>query len=295
MSITKVVIPVAGDGTRMLPVSKSLPKEMLPVGRKPAVQYVVEEAIAAGLRQVLFITGRMKSAVADYFDIDVELERKLAEAGKRDLLEDMAFHEANVTFMYVRQSAPRGLADAVATARDFVGNDPFVLCLGDTMVASEENGQLLRRLIESHQRHGSDATVAVEPVSPEALHHYGVIKVKDESASPLEIVDVVEKPPADQAPSNLTVASRYVFNPDIFEAIDATVPDIHTGALELTESLRVLIRRGKTVHGVRLEEDETRCDVGSFPAYFKAFVDFALEDEKYGYLLRQHLYRKLQQ
>jgi len=294
MAIKKVVIPVAGVGTRMLPLSKSLPKEMLPVGRKPAVQYVVEEALAAGLTQVLFVTGRQKTAIEDHFDIDVELERKLSEAGKDDLLEEMRFVDSEATFLYVRQSAPLGLADAVAAAKDFVGDESFVVCLGDTIIAGDEPGHLLRRMVDSHAASGAAATVGVETVGPESLHHYGVIKVTDETADPLQIIDLVEKPSADQAPSNMTVASRYVFDPDIFEAIATTVSERHSGLLQLTDSLRVLIHQQKKVAGVRLEEGETSYDVGTFADYYRAFVDFALEDDKYGYVLRQHLSRKLQ-
>ena len=294
MAIRKVVIPVAGTGTRLLPASKSLPKEMLPVGRKPAVQYVVEEAEAAGLKQILFVTGRQKTSIEDHFDKDVELERKLRELGRDEMLDELAHQEMDVSFWFVRQSEPRGLADAVNVARDFIGDEPFVVALGDSIIRSDQRGALLERMIAHHESTGAACTIAIEQQPAEMLHHYGVVVLKDPDADPLVITDVVEKPAPDQAPSNLTIAGRYIFNPNLFDAIAATVPELNSGMLQLTDSVRVLMQQGHAVHGIRLAEGEARYDIGSFDAYFKAFVDFALADEKYGYRLRQHLYRRLQ-
>jgi len=293
MPIQKVVIPVAGAGTRLLPVTKCQPKEMLPVGRKPAVQYVVEEAEAAGLKQILFVTGRQKTAIEDHFDKDPDLARRLSQSGKSDLLEELAYEELAVSFFFVRQREPKGLADAVATARDFVDDEPFVVSLGDSIILSRGSSNLLERMIDCHQRNDAACTVALEEVPVESIHRYGAVKpVEGEGGDEFRIADLIEKPPPDQAPSNLAIAARYIFTPAIFEAIERTVPD-RRGELQITDSIRILAQQGLPVWGVTLGRHARRYDVGNFESYFIAFADFALADEKYGYTLRQHLYRRL--
>ena len=296
MEIRKVVIPVAGAGTRLLPVTKSQPKEMLPVGRKPVVQYVVEEAEQAGLRQILLITGRKKTSIEDHFDRDVELVRKLTSGGRSELVEELAYEEMNVSFFYVRQSAEAGQADAIRQARDFVGDEHFVVAHGDTIIASVGEEPLLKRMMRVHLESEADATIAVEEVAEEEIHRYGIVKPTGDVAAGAEwfpVEDLVEKPTATEAPSRWAVASRYVLAPGIFEAIDRTVPAAD-GEIYLTDSLRLLLRQGGTVVGVTLAPEEHRYDIGNFESYFQAFVDFALADEKYGYTLRQHLYRKME-
>jgi UTP--glucose-1-phosphate uridylyltransferase len=295
MQVQKVVIPVAGAGTRLLPVTKCQPKEMLPVGRKPAVQYVVEEAEAAGLKQILFVTGRQKTSIEDHFDKDPELAHRLSASGKSDLLEELAYEEMAVSFFFVRQREPKGLADAVAAARDFVGQEPFVVSLGDSIILSRGGANLLQRMIECHETHGAACTVAVEEVPLQNIHRYGAVKPAEaEPGDVFRVADLIEKPPPDQVPSNLAIASRYVFNPEIFEAIERTVPD-RFGELQITDSIRILASRGRPVWGVKLGRNARRYDIGNFESYFIAFADFALADEKYGYTLRQHLYRRLGQ
>ena len=289
MAIEKVVIPVAGAGTRLLPVTKSQPKEMLPVGRKPVVQYVVEEAEEAGLRQILFVTGRHKQSIEDHFDRDMDLIRKLTEMGRDPIIEELDYDERDVSFFYVRQSAPAGLADAVRCARDFVGASPFVVSLGDTIIRSGGSARLLERMIAAHLANGAAATIAVERVKPDLAHSYGIVIPDGEPSDVFRIKGLVEKPR--EAPSPFAIAARYIFDPVIFEGIDRTVAD-SKGELQLTDSIRVLINMGKSVQCVLLGPEESRYDIGSFASYFRAFVDFALEDEKYGYTLRQHLARK---
>jgi len=296
MAIRKVVIPVAGAGTRLLPVTKSQPKEMLPVGRKPVVQYVVEEAEQAGLHQILFVTGRKKTSIEDHFDSDVELVRKLASGGRSELVEELAYEEMNVSFFYVRQSTEAGQADAIRRARDFVGDEHFVVAHGDTIIASPGEEPLLKRMMRVHLESEADATVAVEEVAEEDIHRYGIVKPVGDVADGAEsftIEDLVEKPAATGAPSRWAVASRYVLAPRIFETIDRTVPAAD-GEVYLTDSLRLLLRQGGTVVCVGLAPEERRYDIGNFESYFQAFVDFALADEKYGYTLRQHLYRRME-
>ncbi len=294
MEIKKAVIPVAGTGTRLLPVTKSQPKEMLPVGRKPVVQYVVEEAEAAGLKEVLFITGRQKTSIADHFDRDVELIRRLTQSGKSEMLEELVFEEMGLSYYYVRQSEPKGLANAVYHAKDFVGPENFVVALGDTIIKGKDGGELLQRMIKCHLKNKAACTIAVEEVALEHIYRYGAVKPKGAVGDEFLIEDLVEKPMPQEAPSNLAIAARYILSPAVFDSIKRTVPDEH-GELWLTDSIRILLNQGLKVYCVKLREDQRRYDIGNFESYFKAFVDFAIEDEKYGYTLRQHLYRTIGQ
>lgn len=295
MNIKKVIIPVAGAGTRLLPVTKSQPKEMLPVGRRPIVQYVVEEAEAAGLHQVLFVTGKNKRAIEDYFDKDTELIARLNQSGQDELVEELNALDFNCSFFYVRQNVQAGLADAIAQSKDFVDGQNFVVALGDSTIKSPDPGNLIRRMMKIHKEKQAACVVAVQKVDPAIAHKYGVVSPGAEiEPGVFELTDLVEKPPTGQAPSDLAVCARYVFNSVIFKAISRTTPDCR-GELQITDSIRLLLKENKPVYAVKLNETETRYDIGNFETYFKAFVDFALDDEKYGYTLRQHLYRKLQE
>ena len=300
MSIEKVVIPVAGLGTRLLPATKSQPKEMLPVGRKPVVQYVVEEMIEQGLRKFLFITGRNKRSIEDHFDRDMELMERLTESGNVELLEELDYEAEGVDFFYTRQSihpgwkVPAGLGDAVAASQDFVGQEAFVVALGDSIIKSGEHSGLVQRLIASHLRHGSCCTIAVCPVPADEVQRYGIVKPKGRMGSDFEIEDIIEKPPEDEAPSRFAVAARYVFNPEIFTAIEHTAPGAG-GELQLTDAIRILLKMGHKVRCVKLKNDETRYDIGNPESYFRAFMDFALADPKYGYLIRQYLQKRLRE
>jgi len=293
MKIEKAVIPVAGLGTRLLPATKSQPKEMLPVGRKPVVQYVVEEIINADISQILFITGRKKTAIEDHFDADPELIKKLKESGKFSLLNDLEYEKDVSGFYYIRQSVQAGLADAIRLARNFVGKQPFIVALGDSIIRSSDNSNLLKRMVDVHLKTKSDCTIAVEEVPENDVYKYGIIELKDRGTSNVcEVKDLIEKPEIGKAKSNLAIAARYVFNPVIFDFIDKTMPD-DGGELQLTDSIRLMIKRDYKVHCVKLNEGEKRYDIGNFESYFKAFTDFALLDDKYGYLLRQYLIQKM--
>ncbi|MCD6519171.1 MAG: UTP--glucose-1-phosphate uridylyltransferase [Anaerolineae bacterium] len=294
--IVKVVVPVAGMGTRLLPATKSQPKEMLPVGRRPVVQYVVEELEAAGLTQILFITGRKKTAIEDHFDPDPELVRLLSAGGGYALLEELKYTETEARFFYTRQSTPLGLADAVGHAKEFVGDDHFVVALGDSIIKSSDGSSFLRALIADHLRSGAACTLAVEEVNRDEVYRYGVVKPKEgqETAQSFDVEDLVEKPRPEVAPSNLAIAARYVFSPAIFDAIQRTAPD-RNGELQLTDSIRLLLQLGYKVRAMRLRPKERRYDIGNFESYFKAFIDFAIADEKYGYMVRQYLKRKVRE
>lgn len=291
-AVRKAVIPVAGLGTRMLPVTKSQPKEMLPVGRKPTVQYIVEELERAGVNQILLVTGRKKTSIEDHFDQDPELRRYLIESGSGDLVEAMQYADSGTTFFYTRQSTPRGNGDAVRLGRDFVGAEPFFVAFGDSIIAGPPQQRLLSRMVSALESTGAAAVLAVEEVAPEDAYKYGVVQPKQGIGDVFEIVDLVEKPPAGAAPSNFAIAARYLFTPDVFAAIDATLPG-KGGEVWLADSIRVLLKQGAAVCCVRLGPGERRYDIGNFETYFKAFVDFALADERYGYLLRQHLQKRL--
>jgi len=292
-SVVKVVVPVAGMGTRLLPATKSQPKEMLPVGRRPVVQYVVEELVAAGLCQILFVTGRKKTVIEDHFDPDPELVRTLSTGGGYALLEELKYTETDANFFYTRQSVPRGLADAVGKAEDFIGGDHFVVALGDSIIRTRDGSSLLRDMIAIHLRSGAACTVAVEEVDPSEVYRYGIVQPAEhaETGNNFEIKDLVEKPNIQTAPSTLAIAARYVFSPAVFEAIHRTAPD-RNGELQLTDSIRLLLRLGHQVRAVRLRPGQRRYDIGNFESYFRAFIDFALADEKYGYMVRQYLKRK---
>ncbi len=292
MGIEKAVIPVAGAGTRLLPATKSQPKEMLPVGRKPVVQYVVEELVAQGLRKILFITGRKKRSIEDHFDKDPELVRMLTESGNNGLLEQLEYEKAEVSFFYVRQGLPLGLGHAIGCAEDFVGDEPFVVALGDTIMQPTESPTLVHRLIQSHLSHKSNCTLAVCEVSEDEVNRYGIVKPKAEEGEEFEAETLVEKPAKGEMASRYAIAARYVFNPNIFEAIRRTPPGMG-GEIQITDAIGVLLQMGGKVRCLKLGPGEKRYDIGNHQAYFRAFVDFALMDEEYGYTVRQYLQRKL--
>ena len=285
--VSKAVILVAGLGTRLLPATKSQPKEMLPVGRKPVVQYVVEEMEQAGINQVLLVTGRKKSSIEDHFDRDPDLEERLG-SDDLELSDKLPNFDTLLHIFYTRQSQQTGQADAVRLAQEFVGDEPFVVAFGDTII---QGGNLLRRMIESHEQSGAVCTVAVEQVAPEDTHRYGVVMPKDTIGREFAIEGIVEKPPRGTEPSNYAVVPRYVMNRELFEAIRLTLPG-KGNELWLADSIEVLIKQQQLVRCVALAPEEVRYDIGNFETYFKAFIDFALSDEKYGYLVRQHLLRK---
>jgi UTP--glucose-1-phosphate uridylyltransferase len=287
-TIRKAVIPVAGLGTRLLPATKSQPKEMLPVGRKPVVQYVVEEMVRCGITQILLITGRAKRAIEDHFDRDEDLVARLQAGGHERLVGTLQYEVLPVTIFYTRQHAPQGLGDALRYAEDFVGNEPFVVALGDTIIKSDKH-EVVSRLIESFQSHQTSAVIAVENVVTEDVYKYGIVSPA-ESGTDFAISDLIEKPPISAAPSTMAIAARYVFGPELFAAIKTTLPD-RKGEVQLVDAIKVLLARGLGVRGVVLGADEKRYDIGNYESYFRAFIDFALADEQVGYTVRQYINR----
>ncbi len=288
MSIDLAVVPVAGRGTRLLPLTKSQPKEMLPVGRKPVVQHVVEELARCGIGRVLFITGPGKAAIENHFDIDAELVTLLRESGKEELLVELAFEREDLQYVYTRQRRQLGLGHAVLCARPVVGEQAFVVALGDSILGLGAGSAALRRMIELFESSGAAAVVALEEVPREEVSQYGIARPRHGAGEAFELDDLVEKPGVDEAPSNLAVAARYVFAPEIFTFLETTPPG-KGEEIQLTDAIRAMIRAGHKVLGLRLGPDERRYDIGHFESYFTAFVEFALADPQYGSTLRRHL------
>lgn len=281
------VIPVAGLGTRLLPATKSQPKEMLPVGRKPIVQYIVEELIRVGLEEFLFITGPGKTSIENHFGINHELVQTLRETGKEELLSELEFDRFHAQYYYTRQRQLLGLGHAVMCARTFVGSQPFVVALGDSIIGLNAQSDVVQRMQRCFEENNCAAVIAFEEVPDAEVSQYGIAKPKSD-AEFFEVLDIVEKPSLDEAPGNLAVAARYIFTPRIFEALDRTTAG-KGGEIQLTDAVKLLIEEGATVYGVRLHSDERRYDIGNFESYFRAFTEFALADEKHGAALREYI------
>ena len=294
MAVTKAVLPVAGLGTRLLPATKSQPKEMLPVGSKPVVQYVVEELIEQGIDKFLFITGRKKRSIEDHFDDDPELEARLSGKGKSNIGE-LDYAARGVDFFYVRQRRAAGNADAVRMAAEFVGSDSFVVAFGDTIIHSDRDPGVVARMVASHESNQSAATSGVWEVAPEDVVKYGIVQPvggRDDGGAEFAIEDIIEKPAVEDAPTRLAVAARYVFTNSIFDAIAKIEPGLG-GELWLTDAIRHQIKSEEKVRCVRLTEQEGRYDIGTPSTYYRAFVDFALADGEHGEALKQYLKQQL--
>ncbi|MEM4724849.1 MAG: sugar phosphate nucleotidyltransferase, partial [Candidatus Hadarchaeum sp.] len=263
--VYKAVIPVGGLGTRLLPATKVLPKELLPVGRRPMVQYVVEEMRAAGLENICFVTGRRKTLIQEHFDHDPELVRHLQDRGHDELLAELAYLESGLHLTYIRQGGPQGLADALSLAEDFVAGQPFVLALGDSIICEPELGSLLRTMIREHLERDAAATIAVENVPPEKAKSYSFVVPQQTVTAQDRIFDVAEvsdKFQPQQLSGNWAIAARFVFSPAIFAAIRRSRPS-RAGELRLTDAIRILLRQGKKVQAVPLSPSQRRHDIGS--------------------------------
>ena len=297
MAVDLAVVPVAGRGTRLLPLTKSQPKEMLPVGRKPVVQYVVEEMIDQGLEKIMFITGRDKRSIEDHFDRDPELLAHLSQAGEERLFDGSGYDE-NTRFFYTRQIIPKdrqtpgGLGAAIAMAHDFVSEEHFVVALGDTIIRSGNHAGLVRRMIKSHEAKDAACTIAVVEVEEDEVNQYGIVHPMGRGRTDFEIDGIVEKPSPSDAPSRLAVAGRYIFSSEIFSALERTSPG-YQGEIQLTDAIRILIQMGHTVRCIRLKKDEHRYDIGNPESYYRAFIDFAISDQQYGYRIRQYFQQRL--
>ncbi len=259
---------------------------MLPVARKPIVQYVVEELVANSVEEILFVTGRNKSSIENHFDQDPELMRLLSAGNKLDLLEELRSEELLAHFYYTRQRFQRGLGDAVLCGESFASERPFVVALGDSILGLHANSRSVARMSELFESRHASCVIAVEEVPPGEVGHYGIIKPAKEDSECIRVAGLVEKPEPEAAPSNLAIAGRYIFSPLVFDMIRQVQPDAR-GEVQLTDAIRGLCEEGKRVLAVRLPAGEKRYDIGNFPSYFETFVEFALADPAYGAQFRR--------
>jgi UTP--glucose-1-phosphate uridylyltransferase len=282
MNVRKAVIPAAGLGTRFLPATKAQPKEMLPVVDKPAIQYVIEEAVHAGITDILIITGRGKRSLEDHFDRSIELEAVLDRKGDRSQIEELRAISEMADIHYVRQRDALGLGHAVAVARNHVGNEPFAVLLGDEIIPREEG--LLPALMAIFERYGR-SVVAVMEVPHEDIRFYGSVRPEPVDENLVRIRDFIEKPAPEEAPSNLASFGRYVLTPDIFEELERTEPGAG-GEIQLTDAIRALAQR-QAVYAYIYEG--RRYDIGRKLGYLRATVELACAREDLGKEFRDFL------
>jgi UTP--glucose-1-phosphate uridylyltransferase len=265
---------------------------MLTVARKPIVQYVAEELVANGIGQILFVTSRNKTSIENHFDSDAELIRMLRAADKTELLDELRFEEMQTHFLYTRQRAQRGLGDAILCGENFAGEQPFVVALGDSIVGLNAKSRAVSRMIEVFESKHASCVVAVEEVPMDQTEHYGIVRIDPNDGGAFRVLNLVEKPKPEEAPSNLAIAGRYVFSPLIFDMIRRVQPD-KRGEIQLTDAIQMMCEEGKRVLAVQLPPDEKRYDIGNFPSYFETFIEFALADPLYGTEFRRTVERLL--
>ena len=268
-AIRKAVIPAAGFGTRFLPFTRAVPKEMIPLVDKPVIQYVVEEAAAAGITEILIVTSSGKTAIQDHFHPGAALEDRLRASGREELLAELAAIDALAAIHYVYQHQLNGLGDAVARARAFVGDEPFALLLGDTVLSGDR--PVIGQLVAAYERTGA-AVVALEEVPREKVNRYGIADAVNRDGRLYAIRALVEKPDPATAPGNLAIASRYVFTPDIFTALDRTGRG-KGGEIQLTDAMKLLLEQ-QPLYGLRFEG--RRHDIGNKLEFLKSTVEFGL-------------------
>ena len=272
--IRKAVIPAAGFGTRFLPATKSMPKEMMPIIDKPAIHYAVEEAVRAGAEEIIFITGRGKRALEDYFDHSYELEDTLRKKGKDELLRQVIEVSEMADIVYIRQKEPLGLGHAVLRAKDLVGDEPFIVILPDVLM--DDAGESTKEMVEICQKTGQ-SVIGVKEIDWDKVSSYGIV-AKDGEKDVFDIKGVVEKPKREEAPSNLSIYGRYVLTPDIFEYLEKTVPGAG-GEIQLTDALEAQIK-DKGAKGMIYKGDYF--DTGDKLGFLQATVHMALKHEKLG-------------
>jgi len=282
--IRKAIFPAAGLGTRFLPATKAQPKEMLVLVDKPIIQYVIEEAVASGLTSIIIVTGKGKNTIEDHFDVSHELERLLEQRGKTEMLEQVRSISSMINVSYVRQGEQLGLGHAVLMARDLVGDEPFAVMLGDDIIDGPV--PCMRQMINAFETYGGPV-IAVQKVPRSEISAYGVIdgEAEGETGRLYRIRDMVEKPEADEAPSDLAIIGRYILTPDIFDALEET-PHDKGGEIQLTDALRKL-KESRPLYGYRFEG--TRHDAGNKLGFLRATVEFALKREDLGGPFREYL------
>ena len=271
--IKKAVIPAAGLGTRFLPVTKAQPKEMLPIVDKPTIQYIIEEAVASGIEEILIITGRNKKCIEDHFDKSVELELELEKSGKQEMLKLVKEISDMVDIHYIRQKEPKGLGHAISCAKTFVGNEPFAVLLGDDLVYNEEK-PCLKQLMDCYNEYNT-SILGVQTVDTKDVNKYGIIKGIHIEGRVHKVRGLVEKPAVEEAPSNIAILGRYIITPQIFKILEETKPG-RGGEIQLTDALSKLIDE-EAIYAYDFEG--TRYDVGDKLGFLKATVEYALRRE----------------
>ena len=288
MKVRKAVIPAAGLGTRMLPASKSVPKEMLAMVDKPVLQYIIEEAVEAGIEDILIITNRGKSAMDDYFDYSPELERRLAQDGKERELEQVRRSAELANIFYVRQKETKGLGHAIYRAKRFVGNEPFAVLLGDDVM--RYNRPVIGQLMAAAQEQDA-CVIGVQQVPDEIVSRYGVIKAEALADKAFRVLDMQEKPSLAEKFSNYAVLGRYVLKPEIFDLLERQAPG-HGGEIQLTDSLKTLCTQEKVL---AVEFEGRRYDTGNLRGFLEATIDFALDHPETGEWLKGFIREKAAQ
>lgn len=288
MQVKKAIIPAAGLGTRFLPATKAQPKEMLPIVDKPTIQYIVEEAVASGIEDIIIISGRGKRAIEDHFDTSYELETKLAQRGKTEMLDQVQSISNLANIHYIRQKEPKGLGHAIHCAHRFIGNEPFAVLLGDDIVISEE--PCLKQLIRVYEEHNA-SVIGVHHVPKEDVSKYGIIEpVTDGSKDAVqEIASLVEKPSVEQAPSTLAIMGRYILSPTIFSILE-NLSAGKGGEIQLTDGLIQLNEQEKVL---AYNFDGIRYDIGDKLGFVQATIDFALNREDLRADITQYMKEKL--
>ena len=285
MKIRKAIIPAAGLGTRFLPATKAQPKEMLPILNKPTIQYIVEEAVASGIEDIIIVTGRGKRAIEDHFDNAFELEATLQTNGKIQLLEEVQISNRLADIHYIRQKEPKGLGHAVWCARKFIGNEPFAVLLGDDIVHNEEV-PCLKQMIDIYEQTGS-SVLAVQQVAWEHVSRYGIVKSHSQNGRLHNVEQLVEKPQRELAPSNLAIIGRYILSPSIFDILSLQQAGAG-GEIQLTDAIAVMNQLEPVC---AYEFEGQRFDVGEVAGFVKTTIDFALREPG----LRQEIYEYLRE
>jgi len=280
--ITKAIFPAAGLGTRFLPATKASPKEMMPLVDKPLIQYVVEEAVSSGIKEIVLVTGRGKRSIEDHFDVAFELEEDLKAKGKHKLLDQVQRIANLVTFCYIRQKKALGLGHAVLTAKLVIGDDPFAVLLGDDIIDAEVPA--LKQMMDVHKRYPS-TILAIQKVPKSQTHQYGIIDAKKIEDGVYLVKDLVEKPLPSDAPSNLAIIGRYILMPEIFGALEQTKPG-KGGEIQLTDGLK-LLKQKQPIYA--FEFKGIRHDAGDKLGFLKATVEFGLKNKEFGHEFRRYL------
>lgn len=286
MHIRKAVLPVAGLGTRVLPASKVVPKELLPLVDKPTLQYIVEEAVAASVEEIIFVTSRSKRAIEDHFDAFPELEAVLEKKGKHKELEELRHVQKMATYTSVRQPEPLGLGHAVLCAKELVGDEPFIVMLGDDLVAPET--PCLPRMIEIHEKYGG-SVLSLFVAPPEQIPSFGIVAAQELDTDVVKVTHLVEKPPLEEAPSNLAVAGRYILTPDIFSFLEKTPPG-RGGEIQITDAIDMQAQAGRC-YGLKFSG--IRYDTGTPLGLLTTSIAYALKRPDIAPALREYMQQAL--